>query len=173
MAMLYKSAEITRNKQRQSTRLLWGVYGEAGDDSFSAHMLRYPNAVVTLDTALSIYGIIDEWLNPPYALSFPIGYRTVKDKSVAQIWDGDEFRLLGAKRIERDGVSFLCHDIERLLIELWRRERRLPRDIMAKAIFWYRAKANSGELNLPKLREYISKMPKGSIYSERLRKEIL
>ena len=173
MTMLSKSNKMTRSKQRSSTRLLRGVYGDESDDTLSAYFLRYPSAVLTLDSALSLYGIIDEWLTPPYFLSFALGYRPIKDSSIVQLWDNNELRLLGTVRIERDGIPFLCHDIERLLIELWRREKRLSREIMAKAVFWYREKANSGELNLPKLREYISKMPKGKIYAERLRKEIL
>ena len=171
--MLYKSNEISRSKQRSSTRLLRGVYGEEGDDLLSAYLLRYPSAVVTLETALSLYGITDEWLAPPFCFSFGLGFRPVDDPNIAQIWDDNLTRLLGATKMEREGISFLCHDAERLLLEFWRREKRVPREIMAKAVFWYRAKANSGELNLPKLREYISKMPKGKIYAERLRREIL
>ncbi len=171
--MLSKSHEITRSEQKSSTRLLRGVYGEKGDDSFSAYMLRYPSAVVTLETALSLHGIIDEWLVPPFSLSFAIGYRPVKDPNVAQLWDANSLRLLGAEKMERDGIAFLCHDVERLLIELWRREKHVPIEVFSKAIFWYREKANSGELNLPKLREYISKMPKARIYTMKLRREIL
>ena len=171
--MLSKSNELTRTKQRSSTRLLRGVYGDEGDDSLSAYLLRYPSAVLTLESALSLYGITDEWLTPPFYLSFAIGYRPVNDPNVIQLWDDNKLRLLGVTKKERNGITFLCHDVERLLIELWRREKRIPRETMAKAVFWYRDKANSGELNLPKLREYISKMPKGKIYAERLRREIL
>ncbi len=135
--------------------------------------MRYPSAVVTLETALSLHGIIDEWLTPPFCLSFAIGYRPAKDPNVMQIWDANEIRMLGAKKMERGGITFFCHDAERLLLELWRREKHVSKEIMSKAVFWYRGKANSGELNLPRLREYISKMPKSKIYAERLRKEIL
>ncbi len=168
-----KAFEISRSEQKTSTRLLRGVYGSEEEDTFDAYLLRYPSAVVTLETALSLYGITDEWIAPPFTLSFAIGYRPIKDETVAQIWDSNELRLLGTARMERNGIPYLCHDIERLLIELWRREKHIPRETMSKAVFWYRNKANSGELNLPKLREYISKMPKGNIYAERLRKEIL
>ena len=171
--MLHKSFEITRSKQKASIRLLRGVYGEEEDDSFDAYLLRYPSAVITLESALSLHGIIDEWLTPPFCFCFATGYRPIKDPHITQIWDANEQRLLGAEKMERDGIVFLCHDVERVLIELWRREKRMPREIVSKAVFWYRSKANSGELNLPKLREYISKMPKGRIYAERLRREIL
>ena len=171
--MLNKSVNLSRSQQRASKRVLRGVYGDAEDDSFGAYMLRYPSAVVTLEAALSLHGIIDEWLTPPFSLCFAIGYRIIKDPNVHQIWDSNELRLLGVEKMERDGIAFLCHDIERLLIELWRREKRISREIFSKAIFWYRGKANSGELNLPKLREYICKMPKANIYAERLKREIL
>lgn len=171
--MVFKYSESSRSKQRSSARLLRGVYGSSEDDLFDAYLARYPSAVVTLRTALSIHGIIDEWLMPPFDLCFAKGYRYIPDERIAQIRDDNELRLLGAVTMEKDGIAFLCHDPERLLIELWRREKRIPLETLSKAIFWYREKANSGELNLPKLRDYISKMPKSHIYFTRLRKEIL
>ena len=171
--MLEKAKGISRSRQRNAIRFLRGVYGREGDDAFEAFMLRYPKAVVTLETALSLHGIIDEWVLPPYCLSFALGYRPVKEGEVEQIWDDDKTRLLGATKVSRGSASFLCHDPERLLIELWRREKKVPRKVYAKAIFVYRQMASSGQLNLPKLREYIAKMPKGRIYAERLRREIL
>ena len=171
--MLEKAKGLSRSGQRNAIRFLRGVYGEEGDDVFEAFMLRYPKAVVTLETALSLHGIIDEWALPPFCLSFALGYRPVKEGRIRQLWDDDKTRLLGTTRMSHGAVSFLCHDPERLLIELWRRERKVPREIYAKAIFAYRGMANSGELNLPKLREYIAKMPKARIYAERLRREIL
>ena len=171
--MVFKYSAATRYKQRSSTRLLRGVYGSEEDDLFDAYLARYPSAVATLRTALSIHGIVDEWLAPPFDFCFAKGYRTILDENIAQLRDDNELRLLGAVTMEKDGITFLCHDPERLLIELWRREKRIPLDTFSKATFWYRERANAGELNLPLLREYISKMPKSHIYFKRLRKEIL
>ena len=97
--MLEKAKGLSRSGQRNAIRFLRGVYGEEGDDVFEAFMLRYPKAVVTLETALSLHGIIDEWALPPFCLSFALGYRPVKEGRIRQLWDDDKTRLLGTTRM--------------------------------------------------------------------------
>ena len=75
--------------------------------------------------------------------------------------------------MEREGVSFQCYDKERLLLELFRREKIIATEAFQSAIFHYRKLANEGKLNLPKIREYCEKLPKGKLYRERIRREIL
>ena len=94
------------------------MYSDEGDDLLSAYLLRYPSAVVTLETALSLYGITNEWLAPLFCFSFGLGYRPMDDPDITQIWDDNGIRLLGETKMEREGISFLCHDAERLRKEI-------------------------------------------------------
>ena len=97
----------------------------------------------------------------------------VKEKGVVQIWEDDSTRRIGTLTMERDGIEFLCYDKERLLIELFRRESRIGMEAMRQAVFYYRAAANEGKLNLPRIREYCKALPKGEKYREKIRREIL
>lgn len=46
-------------------------------------------------------------------------------------------------------------------------------EAMRQAVFYYRAAANNGKLNLPRIREYCKALPKGEKYREKIRREIL
>ena len=171
--MITKAMELTRAERKAKQRLFHGIYADGDYDELASIMARYPTSIVTLETALSLYGIIDTFLSPPYFLCFGIGYRPVKEKEIVQIWEDDATRKLGTLIMERDGIRFLCYDKERLLIELFRREKRIGMEALRQAIFYYRAAANEGKLNLPRIREYCKVLPKGDKYRERIRREIL
>lgn len=150
-----------------------GIYVTGDYDEFASVMARYPTAVATLETALCLYGITDDYLSPPFFLSFNLGYRPIINEKIFQIWESRKTRCLGTITMERDGIQFLCYDKERLLLELFRREKYVGPEAFRAAIFYYRKQANDGLLNLPKLREYCKTLPKGNIYRKRVKKEIL
>lgn len=171
--MIIKAKEISKRDRSDMDNPLRGIYVGDDYDLLAAVMARYPSGVATLETALSIHGITDDYLKPPFFLSFNLGYRSIKDKRIVQIWEDKNTRLLGTITTERDGVEFLTYDKERLLIELFRREKFVSMEAFSTAISYYRKAANDGTLNLPKLREYCKALPKGSIFRTRLKKEIL
>lgn len=171
--MILAAKNLSRNERKKKDNPYYGVYVDGEYDQLASTMARYPTAVVTLETALSLYGIIDEFVSPPFYLSFSVGYRPVKEKTIAQIWENVETRLIGAVVMERDGIKFLCYDKERLLIELFRREKLVSIESFQAAIFYYRKAANDGTLNLPKMREYCKALPKGKMIRERIKREVL
>ena len=171
--MIIKAKEIDKRKRLDMDNPLRGIYASDDYDPLAAVMARYPSAVATLETALSLHGITDDYLKPPFFLSFNLGYRPIKDEQIAQIWEDKKTRVLGTITMERDGVEFLVYDKERLLLELLRREKLVALEAYSAAISYYRKAANDGTLNLPKLREYCKALPKGGLYRARIRKEIL
>ena len=171
--MIFKAKDLTKKERRSKNNPFFGVYVDGDYDLLASVMARYPSAIVTLETALSLYGITDAFVSAPFFLSFNVGYRPVKEKEVIQIWESRDTRTIGAVKLERDGVIFLCYDKERLLIELFRHEKRVDLEAFRSAIFYYRKAANDGTLNLPKLREYCQSIPKSKKYLERIRREIL
>ena len=171
--MIIRAEKLTRAERRAKLCLSHGIYADGDYDELASVMARYPTAIVTLETAFSLYGITDAFVSPPFFLSFGLGYRPVKEKGVVQIWEDDATRRLGTLTMERDGIKFLCYDKERLLIELFRREKRIGMEAMKQAVFYYRTAVNDGKLNLPRIREYCQSLPKGEKYRERIRREIL
>ena len=150
-----------------------GVYHEEDDDLFDIFISKYPTGIVTLTTALSFYGLIDEWIKEPFNFNFKKGYRKITDIRIKEFRDPSEIQMLGVTKQSHNNIEFFIYDKERLLIELWRKEKFIQRDVYKQAIFAYRNLANSGNLNIPLLKQYISKMPKFNIYMRRLSLEVL
>ena len=123
MPMIIKANEIKKRSRAGMKNPLRGIYVGEDYDLLAAIMARYPSGVATLETALSLHGITDEYLNPPFFLSFNLGYRPIKDERIVQIWEDRNTRALGTIAMERDGVEFLTYDKERLLLEVFRREK--------------------------------------------------
>ena len=171
--MIIKAAKLTRTERKARKNPYHGIYVEGSYDKLASIMARYPTAVVTLETALTLHGITDDFVSAPFFLSFNIGYRPVKEDSIVQIWEDKDTRLLGTIIMKRDGIEFLCYDKERLLIELLRREKHVSMEVFQAAVFYYRKAVSDGTINLPKLRDYCKSLPKGNKYRERIRKEIL
>ena len=171
--MIARAKELKRSERNKLNSLVRGVYLDKEGDLFGSYLLRYPTGVVTLTTALSYYSIIDSWIDVPYDLSFQIGYRPICDKNIRQFKDKKEILFLGVLQKHYEGIAFNIYDKERLLIELWRKEKYLSKDIYKQAIFYYRNLANNGNLNIPLLEQYLSFMPKSNIYLKRLSLEVL
>ena len=171
--MIKVAKELTRTERKRMKSFVRGIYQEENDDMFDSFLIRYPAGVITLETALSFYGMIDEWICSPYCFNFQTGYRKIDDDHIKQFRDDKEILKLGCVKEKHNGIIFNIFDKERLLIELWRKEKYIQKDIYKQAIFAYRQLANSGNLNIPLLKQYISKMPKSNIYLSRLSLEVL
>ena len=171
--MIKKAKELTRAERKKLHSLVRGIYTDEKGDLFSSYLTRYSSGVVTLITALSYYNLIDEWIVAPFDLSFQIGYRPILDKNIRQFKEKKDVLLLGAIQACYEQTSFKIYDKERLLIELWRKEKYLSRSIYKQAIFNYRNLANNGNLNIPLIKKYLSAIPKSNIYLKRLSLEVL
>lgn len=171
--MIKKACLLSRTERKKYHSIIRGVYHSLDEEEFDIVLSRYSSAVVTLETALSFYNLIDNWIVKPYDFSFQKGYRKINDPRIKQYRDFKEILMLGVVQAVHNSTTFFIYDKERLLIELWRKEKYLQRDIYKQAIFSYRKLANNGELNIPLIREYISKLPKSNIYKKRLSTEVL
>lgn len=171
--MIKKAKSLTRSERTKKNKITRGIYFDNHDDLFDVYLTRYSSGVVTLKTALSFYGLSDYWIEPSFDFNFQYGYRTIKDSNVRQFRDSKELTYLGVVEEKHNGIKFLIYNKERLLIELFRKERFVPLDIYKQAIFAYRNLVNKGELNIPLIREYLSRVPKSNIYEEKLSREVL
>lgn len=171
--MVKRAHELKRSERNKLHTYVRGIYQDEDDDLFSSYLLKYPSGVVTLITALSFYNLIDEWVVSPFDFCFQIGYRQISDANIKQFKDKKQIQLLGVENKFYNNISFRIYDKERLLIELWRKEKYLSKDIYKQAIFNYRILANNGNLNIPLLKQYLSLIPKSNIYLKRLSLEVL
>ena len=171
--MIKRAKDLKRSERNKLQSFVRGIYLDEEGDLFGSYLLKYNNCVVTLLTALSYHNLIDNWINQPYDFAFPIGYRQIHDANIRQFKEKKEILLLGVVSKDYEGTPFRIYNKERLLIEIWRKEKYLPKDIYKQAIFSYRNLANNGNLNIPLLEQYLSLIPKSNIYLKRLSLEVL
>ena len=171
--MIYKAKSLSRYIRKKQSRITRGVYCDENDELFDVYINRFPTGVVTLETALSYYGLTDNWINAPYDFCFQTGYRRINDSNIRQFRDNKEILYLGIDTKEHNGYTFLVYDIERLLVELFRKEKYVSLDVYKQAILAYRNLVIDNKLNIPLVKEYLSRVPKSNIYLKKLSREVL
>ena len=171
--MITLAKDLKRSERNKMLSDVRGVYFEQDDDLFAYYVFCYYSAVVTLKTALSIYGIIDEWNNPPYDLVFQTGYRKLNNKNVNQFRERKDLLYIGAIKQKYGRIEYNIYDQERLLIEVFRKQKYLSPDNYKQAIFYYRNLVNEGKFNISKFNNYLSLIPKEKIYRKKFSTEIM
>lgn len=171
--MIKLAKELKRSERNKMLHDVRGVYFDNDDHLFAVYLKKYHSCVVTLRTALSIYNIIDDWNNPPYDLVFQEGYRKIKDTRIRQFRDKKELLCLGVVTKEYEGISYDTYNYERLLIEVFRKQKYLSFEDYKQVVFFYRKKVNDGEFNIPLFYRYLSVVPKSRIYKAKFSKEIM
>ena len=171
--MIKKAFSLTRKERLKFKSPIRGMYVDDEYDTLDLYLNRYDTAVITLETALSLYHLIDEWPNEPFSLCFKAGYRKVVDKNIKQYRDLPKVFSLGVTNIKRGNRSFKIYDKERLLLELWRKRKHISNDIYKEAIYRYRDLARNNELNIPLLKKYIASVPKSDLFYCKLSDEVL
>lgn len=96
--MITLAKNLTRSERNKLTSYVRGYYLDVDDDIFSYYVFCFHNAVVTLRTALSIYGIIDDWNHPPYDIVFQTGYRKIEDKNINQYREDKDLIYIGVTK---------------------------------------------------------------------------
>ena len=171
--MITLAKDLKRSQRNKMFSDVRGVYFGQDDDIFAYYVFCYYSSVVTLRTALSLYGIIDEWNNPPYDLVFQTGYRKLNNKNVNQFRERKELLYIGAIKQKYGPVEYNIYDLERLLIEVFRKQKYLSPDNYKQAIFYYRNLVNDGKFNIPKFQQYLTNFPKAKKYKTKFSLEVL
>ena len=78
-------------------------------------MKKYPNAILTLNSAFYYYGLTDT-IPDHYYVATPKSNRKIEDVRVKQIYENSNAFEMGKTMIEYDGVDITIYNEERLLI---------------------------------------------------------
>ena len=132
--------------------------------------VKYPSAIVTMDTAFYIYRLTDVIPDKTYLATMRSATR-INDASVKQVFLSEEFFEPGKTQLEYDGVLITVYDRERMLIEALRNSKSLPFDYYKEIIAGYRRISDS--LDYQKIDEYISLFKKNEYLYNMLRREVL
>ena len=133
-------------------------------------MKKYPNAILTLNSAFYYYGLTDT-IPDHYYVATPKSNRKIEDVRVKQIYENSNAFEMGKTTIEYDGVDITIYNEERLLIELIRNKRKFSFDLYKEIISNYRKLIHKKDMT--QIMEYAYELPKTNMVMETIRLEIL
>ena len=148
-----------------------GIYSDKSyEPELSIITMKYPKAVVTLNTAFYFYNLTDT-IPDKYYLMTERKAAKIRDNRVIQIYENSAEAYLGAVKTEYNGRDFLIFNKERMLVELLRNKNKLPFDYYKEILLNYRKIMH--ELDIPELQDYIYALPKSRMTMETLQLEVL
>lgn len=131
---------------------------------------KYPNAIITLNSAFYYYGLTDT-IPDFYYVATPKNSRKISDTRVKQIYENSNAFEMGKTTMEYEGVNIIIYNRERLLVELIRNKHKIAFDLYKELINSYRKIIH--ELNIAMVTEYAYELPKTNMVMETLRMEVL
>jgi len=147
-----------------------GLYSDNPDVSTLAIITKkYPNAIITLDSAFYYHGLTDV-IPDEYYLATDKHSIALRDPRVKQIYVQTDILNAGAVKMKHRDADFMIYDRERMLIELLRYRNKLPYDYYKEIIGNYRNLLY--ELDIERIQEYASVFPKSKRISELLDVEV-
>lgn len=163
MKMLYYFNELLENglskyqvekkvKNKELYKIARGIYSdEELPNDLSVIVKKYPNVVLTLNSAFYYYDLTDK-IPEYYYLATDIKSYIIKDSSVKQFFMKKDFLKIGLTKCKIEEAEVYIYDRERLLIELIRYKTKLPYELYKEVINNYRKIKN--ELDFMKVYKY-------------------
>jgi len=130
---------------------------------------KYPNAVITLNTAFYLYDLNDE-APDVYTMATKRSAAPINDARIKQYFMPSEILGLGISSIEYKGYKLQIYNRERMLIELVRYKDKFSFDYYKECIGNYRRILP--QLDLGKIRDYAEAVPKSEKVIKTLRMEV-
>lgn len=147
-----------------------GIYSdEPYTAELSVIMEKYPNAVLTLNSAFYYHALTDV-IPDCYYLSTDRDASKIHDNRVKQIFEHSDHMLIGATTMEYQRTFVRIYNRERMLVELIRNKSKLPYDYYKEIIGHFREICN--ELDIEKLQDYALRLPKSKMVMEILQAEV-
>lgn len=161
--MLYYFNELLENglskyqiekkvENKELFKISRGIYSdEESPNDLSVIVKKYPNVILTLNSAFYYYDLTDK-IPEYYYLATDIKSYIIKDNSVKQVFMKKNFLKIGLAKCKIEETEISIYDKERLLIELIRYKTKLPYELYKEVINSYRKIKN--ELNFIKVYKY-------------------
>lgn len=171
---LMDDLKTRKSKTSRSQRVLRGLYSSGGHYSDAvAYALRFPQAIFTLSSALSLYQMTDYFLEPPFDLAFPRGSRIYHDPKVNQHFESPSELHLGVTTVLYEGRKINIYDRERLLIEIFHAKNKMGPERYKAAIHAYREIGKTNLFSFPRFESYCHHFRFSQSYPSRFFLEVL
>ena len=180
--MLYNWDEINKeygypNKVREAVtageiyKVRRGLYSDQPSASpFSVISVKYPYAIVTMDTAFYIHGLTDVVPDRIF-LATKRNATRIMDPNIRQVFLNGRIFEPGRTSILYDGVEISIYNKERMLIEAMRNSKSIPFDYYKEVISGYRN--ISDKLDYQIIEEYMALFKRNDYMFQILRREVL
>lgn len=130
---------------------------------------KYPNAIFTADSAFYYHDLTDVIPDEFYLATQRTAVR-IKDKNIKQIFIPNELFEFGKSQINIENVVINIYDKERMLVELIRKNNKIPFDYYKEIVNNYRKIVN--KLDVYKIQEYISYYKNEETLYDTLQREV-
>lgn len=130
---------------------------------------KYPNAIVTMDSAFYYYNLTDV-IPSKVHLATNRNSNYIKNEKIVQIFMAKEILNYGKTSVIIEGIAINMYDKERLLVELIRKRAKISFDYYKEIISNYRNIVD--ELDMYKIEEYVSLFKNGENLFDILQKEV-
>lgn len=131
---------------------------------------KYPNAVVTMNTAFYLYSLTDVIPDKCY-LATKRDAAKIRDDRIRQVFVPDELFSVGIENMDYKGYPVPIYNRERMLVELLRYKTKLPFDYYKEILLNYRKILP--KLNIQKIQDYVYVSPKSNHIFNTLQLEVL
>ena len=151
-----------------------GLYadGDVGLCELEAICARYPNAVLTMESAFAFHRLSD-YVPDRYTFATPLNAHRMQGDKVAQSFMSNDIVAIGAIEVKTDQGTIRVYDKERMLIELFRLKAKLPPDYYRELVNAYRDLAKQEAIDFRKLQSYCKQFKKSSLLRTRIEEIIL
>ena len=134
--------------------------------------MRFPNAVLTLQSAYEYYGMSD-YVPDKYVIATSQNAHKINNSKVDQIYITNVLLDIGKTIINTQYGTINVYDKERLLIELFRFKNRISYNYYKEIVRSYRKLALQEQLDLNKLIKYCKYFAHGDDIKQRIQEVIL
>lgn len=130
---------------------------------------KYPKAIFTFQSAYLYLGLSD-YIPSEYYIATTRNSKSITLNNVKQTYESLKYFGLGKTSLSVNGVAINIYDKERMLIELVRRQNKIPFDYYKEIITIYRDIID--ELDMNKLMDYIEVFDNSESILETLNREV-
>lgn len=158
-------------KQGQIHKIERGIYSSKPQVSpFEILFLKYPQAVLTLNTAFYIHGLTDV-IPDKIHLATARSSSRIRDPHIVQVFSEDRFLQEGKISLQYDSAQVQVYNQERMLVEAMRSQKTLPLDYYKEIISSYRARVDS--LDVQQVERYIALFERNTFMLDIFQREVL
>ena len=161
-------------KRKEYFKVSYGLYSDKSPFlcELESIFIRFPNAVLTLQSAFAFYGMTD-YVPEKYVVATSQGAHKIKSDKVQQIYITDELLDIGKIVVKTDDGVINIYDKERMLIELFRLKSKLSYSYFKEIVNSYRGLVKEEKIDFNKLTEHCSKFKNGQSIRKQIQDIIL